>query len=407
MNVSRSSLTINSDNVSRTWIFLLFALVFSMSSGISAMEPPNSKTLASVAVLASEQIDGFTVTRINSDLKKPWGMDFLSGDRMLITEKSGSLMLVDLKTGQKTAIAMQKPDIEVFGQGGLLDVAIDPDFDNEPWVYLSYAAGDYSAETKGLYGTEVGRGKLEGNRLVDFKTLFIAQPKTSRSVHFGSRIIFNKTKHLFITLGDRGKRYESQNLSSHLGSVIRLNRDGSVPKDNPFVKTDNALKEIYSYGHRNIQGAIFDSVENQIWTTEHGPQGGDELNIVKPGLNYGWPKITYGKEYGTGRDIGDGVKHATIEPPILQWTPSIAPSGLAIYRGDLFPQWEGQLLAGALKYQLVSRVSFDGKKGIEQTRLFENEFGRIRDISVDTDGAIYLLTDSRAGELIKVTPGKK
>lgn len=389
------------------WRLIALISLGSMTSTVTAMENLTSTTSPAKA-FESEQVEGFTVTYIAKGINKPWGMDFLSDNRMLITEKKGSIWIVDLLTGVKTSVEMIKPNIDVIGQGGLLDIAVDPDFVKTPWIYLSYAAGDYSDETKGQYGTEVGRGKLVGQRLVEFETLFIATPKTSAGVHFGSRLIFDDKKDLFITLGDRGSRYESQKLSSHLGGVIRLHRDGSIPADNPFMKKSGALKEIYSYGHRNIQGAIFDPVEKRIWTTEHGPQGGDELNIVEASANYGWPKITYGKEYGSGRDIGEGEKHASIQEPVWQWTPSIAPSGLAIYRGDLFPKWQGQLLAGALKYQLVSRLAYDGNgKATEKQRMFEGKLGRIRDISVDSVGAIYLLTDNRKGALIKITPGQK
>lgn len=413
MNLSLLCTVIGFNKRPRILRFLLFVFVFFIPMKLMATERTKSNTsehldsLKHKEFLPSEQIEGFTVTRITKDLKSPWGMDFLPDGRMLVTEKDGHLVIVDLKTGLKTMVEMVKPNIAVKGQGGLLDVAIGPDFDKEGWVYLSYAAGDYSPETKGLFGTEVGRGRLAGNRLTEFETLFVAMPKTDRRTHFGSRLIFDDKKYLYITLGDRGKRYESQKLSSHLGSVIRLHRDGSIPNDNPFLKQKDALNEIYSYGHRNIQGAIFDSLNNRIWLTEHGPQGGDELNILKPGVNYGWPKITYGKEYGSGRDIGEGVDDASVEAPVWQWTPSIAPSGLAIYRGALFPEWDGQLLAGALKFKLMSRLSYDGKKAIEKQRLFEDEFGRIRDISVDSSGAIYLLTNSGSSELIKIVPGKK
>ena len=354
------------------------------------------------------ETERFTIETAVDNLNKPWGMDFLPNGRVIITEKGGNLWVADLRSGKKTKILMDKPDIAVKGQGGLLDVAIDPQFsDKKPWVYLSYSAEGKGADGDGLYGTEVGRGKLQDNKLVEFETLFVAQPKKTSSYHFGSRLVFDQDHHLYITLGDRGDRHEAQNTSNHLGGVIRLYRDGGVPKDNPFVANKKVPDEIFSYGHRNIQGAFFDVKTKRLWMTEHGPQGGDELNIVKPGLNYGWPKITYGKEYGSGRDIGDGVKGLGVEPPLWEWTPSIAPSGLTVYHGDMFPEWEGDILAGALKYQLLSRLRFDSGKVVEKERLFEGDFGRIRDVAVDKHGAIYMLTDDRKGQLLKVKSASK
>lgn len=344
----------------------------------------------------------FLLTTINNELTQPWGMDFLPGKKLLVTEKAGDIKLIDLTTGTLKDISGSKPESVVQGQGGLLDLAIDPDFKTNPWVYFSYAA-----KGEGGFGTEVGRAMLKENRLINFETLFVATPKKSSRYHFGSRLVFDDKKLLYISLGDRGDRHEAQNSNNHIGTIVRINRDGSIPKNNPFVTDKSIPDEIYSYGHRNVQGIVFDEENKRLWATEHGPQGGDELNIIKPGLNYGWPKITYGKEYGSGRSIGDGVTAKNIEAPLWQWTPSIAPSGLAIYRGDMFPAWKGNILAGALKYQLIARMSYNGKSVAEEERLFEQDLGRIRDVAVDEEGAVYVLIDSSKSEILKITPVNK
>lgn len=341
----------------------------------------------------------FIITTLTTSLDKPWGMAFLPNKQALITERPGGLILVDLETGEQKARIDGLPKITAIGQGGLLDVEIDPNFQKSPWVYVSYVASK-----NGLHGTEVGRGKLLNNKLVDFETIFIAQPKTSGGHHFGSRLVFDNKDHLFITLGDRGKRYEAQDTASHIGTIIRIHKDGGIPNDNPFAHNAKALSEIYAYGNRNVQGAALDPQSNQLWTHEHGPQGGDEINIIKAGINYGWPIITYGKEYGVGKDIGEGTHKKGMQQPIHQWTPSIAPSGMAIYNSDLFANWKGNILAGALKYQMLVRLSVNGNQVKEEERLFEKEFGRIRNVDIDEKGRIYLLTDSNNGQIIRIEP---
>lgn len=331
-------------------------------------------------------------------LDQPWGMAFLPDGGILITEKPGTLRR--FSNGQLQAEHISGlPAIVQHGQGGLMDIALHPDFANNRWVYLSYAAADDTG-----VGTEVGRGKLEGNALSNWQTLFRLQPKTSKKQHFGARLVFDRDGYLFITLGDRGQRKRAQNLNDHAGSIIRLYDDGRIPRDNPFVDHDAARPEIYSYGHRNQQGAALHPQTGQLWTHEHGPQGGDELNAIQPGANYGWPLITYGKEYGSGFSIGEGTEKPGITPPLYHWVPSIAPSGMTFYSGNKFPDWQGNLLIGSLKFQMLVRLEMKGEHVIREHRLLKNRLGRIRDVRQGPDGYIYLLTDASEGKLVRLEP---
>jgi glucose/arabinose dehydrogenase len=261
------------------------------------------------------------------------------------------------------------------------------------------------AGTNGKIGTEVGRGRLVDNQVTEWQTLFRLQPKSGTGRHFGSRLVFDRDHHLYITLGDRGERSRAQNLGDHAGSVIRLNDDGTIPDDNPFIRLSGAKPEIYSYGHRNGQGAaLFPSGE--LWMHEHGPQGGDELNILISGGNYGWPVITYGKEYGTGDDIGEGTHRPDVQQPVYYWVPSIAPSGMTFYDGDKFPRWRGNLFIGSLKFRLLVRLRLDGNKVVEEERLLKDRLGRIRDVRTGPDGYLYLLTDADNGKLVRLEPAQ-
>jgi glucose/arabinose dehydrogenase len=291
------------------------------------------------------------------------------------------------------------PTVAVHGQGGLMDVVLHPKFEDNRWVYLSYAAAG-----AGGVGTHVGRGRLEGLNLTQWQTLFRLEPKTNAGQHFGSRLAFDRADRLFITLGDRGERDRAQDLADPAGSVLRLLDDGRIPADNPFVKRKGARPEIYSYGHRNLQGAALHPQTGRLWTHEHGPQGGDEVNRVRAGANYGWPVITYGREYGSGFRIGEGTHKAGLQPPLHYWVPSIAPSGMAFYTGDRFPQWRGNLFVGALKAQLLVRLELDGERVVREERLLTGEIGRIRDVRNGPDGYLYLLTDQNPGALYRLEP---
>jgi len=349
----------------------------------------------------SEQAS-FAVERLTDGLEHPWGMAFLPDGRLLVTERPGRLRLVDADfeihpeplTGVPTAFAR--------GQGGLLDVVLHPDFADNNLVYLSYA---YLAE--GGAGTAVARGRLAERGLEDTEVIFQSNGLGSGGRHFGSRLLFDNDGYLFVTHGDRGERHEAQNLANHTGTLIRLHDDGRVPEDNPFVGRDDAMPEIFSFGHRNAQGIALHPETGVVWQHEHGPRGGDELNIIRPGgLNYGWPEVTDGVEYATGRSIGVDVDAApeAIETPVWVWTPSIAPSGMAFYDGDAFPEWQGNLLVGALAYQLLARLELDGEEVVHEERLLQGDIGRIRDVRVGPDGLVYLLTDAGNGGIYRLSP---
>ena len=329
---------------------------------------------------------------LTDQLDRPWSLAFLPDRSFLVTEKSGSLRIVS-ENGEVSSPIEGVPDISDAGQGGLLEVALHPDFTSNRWVYLSYSGGSLMEG----YGTEVIRAKLVGNRLTEHQQLFIAEPKIRSRRHFGGRLLFDGQGHLFIGLGDRGKRHEAQNPSNHIGTLVRLHDDGGIPADNPFVNTRNHRPEIYSYGHRNIQGMVIHPDTGDLWVNEHGPQGGDELNRIVAGKNYGWPVITFGAEYGTGFKIGEGTSKPGLEQPRHYWLPSIAPSGMAFY--------QNHFLIGALKFQLLAKLPIDnGELGVE-SRHFSGEWGRIRDVRVDKrddKALIYLLTDSKNGKLIRI-----
>ncbi|HZP87808.1 MAG TPA: PQQ-dependent sugar dehydrogenase [Burkholderiales bacterium] len=331
-------------------------------------------------------------------LENPWSLAFLPDGRMLVTERVGRLRLLDAN-GKALATVSGLPKIAEIGQGGLMDVALHPQFSDNHLVYLSYAGrGD------GGYGTEVVRGKLVENRLEDVRVIFKMEPKSQSGVHFGSRLVFDGKGHLFITLGDRGNKDRAQRLDDDAGSIVRLNDDGSIPQDNPFTKQAGARPELYTKGNRNVQGAAMHPDSGQLWADEHGPQGGDELNIIRAGANYGWPLVTAGVNYGTGTKIGEATSKAGMEQPIYTWSPSIAPSGMTFYTGDRFPQWKGNLLIGALRGRALVRLTLRGEAVQSEERMLVNDVGRIRDVRVGPDGLIYLLTDSSDGLLVRVEP---
>ncbi len=350
-------------------------------------------------VFESEE-HSFRVVEVASGLDHPWGLAFLPDGRLLVTERPGRLRTVTAGRLDPEPLA-GVPQVHASGQGGLLDVALHPDFRANGWVYLSYAAGNW-----GRAGTEVARGRLRGNRLERVEVLFRALPKSSGGRHFGSRLRFAPDGHLFISLGDRGDRHRAQNPGDHAGSIIRLRDDGTVPPDNPFVGVDGARPEIFTTGNRNVQGLAFDPKTGVLWSHEHGPRGGDELNVVRPGVNYGWPVISYGREYLTGIPVGEGTHRDGLAQPAHQWTPSIAPSGLAVYDGNRFPGWRGNLFVGALKFRLVARLVLDGERVVHEERLLGGRYGRIRDVRTGPDGLLYLLTDAPAplGALLRLEP---
>lgn len=338
-----------------------------------------------------------TVEKISGKLRNPWGMAFLPNGTILVTERRGRMKIIDPKDGSQRAVA-GLPEVAERGQGGLMDVVLHPQFKSNQWVYISF-----SAAGQGGIGTEVARGRLDDARLQDVKVLFRMRPKSGSGRHFGSRMVFDAKGVLYVTLGDRGERPRAQRLDDHAGSIIRINDDGTVPPDNPFVGRDNTLAEIYSYGNRNVQGAALHPDTGELWTHEHGPQGGDEVNIIRPGVNYGWPEVTYGVNYGIGTRIGDGTNKEGMAQPLHYWVPSIAPSGMAFYTGDAIPQWQGNLLVGSLKFATLVRLELDGEKITHEERLLPGELGRIRDVRQGPDGSVYLLTDSANGALYRLS----
>ena len=345
----------------------------------------------------------FAVEQLVGGLENPWGMAFLPDGGMLVTERPGRLRLVSADFELEPEPLAGVPTAFSRGQGGLLDVVLHPDFALNRLVYLSYA---YFAD--GAAGTAVARGRLAPGGLEETEVIFRSNGLGSGGRHFGSRLVFDEAGYLYVTHGDRGQRELAQDRSNHAGSVIRLYDDGRVPADNPFVGEAGVLPEIYTYGHRNPQGIARHPVTGALWTHEHGPRGGDELNIIEGGgLNYGWPMVSQGVEYATGLSIGLDEAPDGIEAPIWVWTPSIAPSGMAFYEGDAFPEWQGDLFVGALAYQLLARLELDGERVVHEERLLEGELGRIRDVRVGADGLVYLLTDAADGGIFRLKPADR
>jgi len=345
----------------------------------------------------SEQQD-FRAVTLARGLDHPWGMAFLPDGGILITERRGDLRLFKGGELQKAPIA-GTPEVEARGQGGLLDVALHPDFAENRLVYLSYAGAG-----PGGAGTEVARARFDGTRLEDLEVIFQAEPKTSGGAHYGSRLAFDREGLLYITLGDRRSYMEeAQKPSSHLGSILRVHDDGEIPADNPFVGVEGTKAEIFSYGHRNVQGLALRPADGRLWAHEHGPRGGDEVNLLKAGANYGWPAITYGIDY-SGAIISDKSEAPGMEQPVVYWDPSIAPSGMTFYDGDLFPQWRGDLFVGALAGRHLRRLEMEGDQVVGQEELLGGLRERIRDVRSGPDGHLYILTDAGNGRLIRLEP---
>ncbi|KNZ32788.1 MAG: oxidoreductase [Methylibium sp. NZG] len=359
------------------------ALAFLVTSATATAQEPRAVTVA-------------------SGLQNAWGLAFLPDGRMLVTERAGRLRIVqpDGRVGEPVA---GLPRIAVGGQGGLLDVAVDPKFADNALVYWSFSEPATTGD--GGNSTAVARGKLEGNRLSGVQVIFRQSPKVSSNLHFGSRLVFARDGRLFITLGDRFNRSDdAQTLDTHHGKIVRIEPDGRVPADNPFAGRAGALPEIWSYGHRNLQGAALHPQTGELWAHEHGPQGGDELNTVAAGKNHGWPVITYGRMYGTGFRIGDGTERADVVAPLTHWIPSIAPSGMAFLTSERYPGWKGNLFIGALRGTMLVRLELDGNKVAKEHRLLKPLGERIRDVRQGPDGWLYLLTDSSNGRVIRLEP---
>ena len=349
---------------------------------------PLSAYSASPRVIQSE-VATFMLEEVTSGLGIPWGMAFISDTRLLITEREGSIKLLDTQSKSLTPV-QGAPAVFARGQGGLLDVAVPPDFTPGDWIYFTFVR---NRDDEGI--TVLARAKLKSNTLVQWQDLLETRSATDSGRHFGSRIAFDEQGYVYFGVGDRGERPTAQDLTKHAGSVMRLFRDGRVPPDNPFNKRTDVLPEIWSYGHRNPQGMAYDFTHKRLWLNEHGPRGGDEINRVLPGRNYGWPVISYGKEYWGPVAVGEDTQREGMEQPVKQYTPSIAPGSLLLYTGDSFPAWRGNLFAGALKLQHLNRVTLseDGK-AIGEERLLTDLNERIRALVQGPRGWLYLSTDS-------------
>ena len=356
------------------------------------------RTLIATAMLTTLSLPtmatSINVEEIAVDLKNPWSIAFMANGDALVTERSGGLRMLT-KAGVLGPEISGLPDVAVVGQGGMLGVTLHPEFAQNQLVYVCLSVAD-----GGIRGSEVHRGKLVGNTLENATEIFVAQPKIDSAHHFGCRLVFDNDKKLFISLGDRTKQDESQSTDNHFGVVVRVNDDGSVPADNPFV--DGKAPEIFSYGHRNVQGMALHPENGAVWTHEHGPKGGDEVNILAKGDNYGWPKITYGVNYN-GSSITDKTAMDGMRQPLTYWDPSIAPSGMAFYTGDQFPEWKGNLLVGSLKFRYLNRLTLDGDKVLAQEELLKERNERIRDVKQAPDGSIYVLTDGVKGKVLRLT----
>lgn len=358
------------------------------SSEDTAQNTPVEEQILPQETLDLVENNSYTTEVVVEGIDIPWGIDFLPDESMLVTEKSGTLY--HIVNGKKTAIK-NVPAVYNRGQGGLLDIKVHPDFKNNNFIFITYA----SEEGEGKGGnTALIRAELKNNALENIKTLYKATPNTTRGQHFGSRIVIDDQGFIFFTIGERGNRDENpQDITKDGGKVYRLNSDGSIPKDNPFVGKENAKEAIWSYGHRNPQGMEINPETNTIWLHEHGPKGGDEINIPKKGLNYGWPSITYGKNY-SGTTITKDTSKPGMEQPVFYWVPSIAPSGMSFVTSDKYPNLKGNLLSGSLKFQYLEHNILDGENITKRERLLK-DIGRVRSVEEGPDGFIYIGVESK------------
>ena len=350
----------------------------------------------STFTIKSEGIS-INVEKIIEGLGVPWGMTFLTPNKLLVTERSGSILLLNLNTSKKI-ILENTPKVLHDGQGGMLDAAASPNYKKNGWIYFTYVK-----EVDGEGATVLARAKLKSNKFYDWKELLVSKSRTDESYHFGSRIAFDNDGHVFFGVGDRGVRPNAQNLTNHAGSILRLNLDGSIPKDNPFINKKNVLPEIWSYGHRNPQGLAFDSRYKRLWEIEHGPRGGDEINLIKSKANYGWPIISYGKEYWGPVAVGGGTHREGMEQPVKVYIPSIAPGSLMIYNSNTISKWKGNLFSGALKLRHINRIVLNSSgKVVKEERLLKSLDERVRSLAQSPDGKICFSTDS--GKIYLIQP---
>ena len=370
-------------------IRLQTAVLFLLFSAISCAENKKNNT--------DYSNNGYTHEVVVPNLYIPWGINFLPDGSMLITEKEGKL--IHFKEGTKNIIK-GLPKIKVLGQGGLMDVAIHPDYETNGWIYISYAS--VSDDGEGA-NTTIMRFKIENNTMMEKKVLYKAKPNSKKGQHFGSRIAFDAQGYMYFTIGDRGSRdLNPQNINRDCGKVYRLHDDGRIPVDNPFIRDKEAIKAIYSYGHRNPQGMEVNPQTGDIWTHEHGPRGGDEINIIESGKNYGWPVISYGINY-SGTKFTEISEKEGMEQPAHYWVPSIAPSGMTFVTGDKYPELKGNLLVGSLKFQYVNNCTLEGNKIVKEEKILEG-LGRVRSMEQGPDGYLYIGIENVG--VVKLIPKK-
>ncbi len=371
--------------------FALLAAGLAFGCGLAPEQGPPNGVLAESGVT-------YRVTTFATGLEHPWGIAFVPGEEaILVTERPGRLRIIREGRLEPEPVA-GVPEVWAGGQGGLLDVVAHPEFEENRWIYLTYSKPGQAGAT-----TAVARGRLENGRLTEVEDIFVADAWDRGGRHFGSRAVFDGDGYLWVTVGDRGQEEPSQDLRNHMGTTLRLNDDGTAPADNPFVDHPDAFDEIYSYGHRNAQGMVVHPESGDIWQNEHGPRGGDVVNRIVAGANYGWPDYSFGRHY-TMRGIPDPEPGTGIELPLLHWTPSIAPSGMVIYTGDAFPGWRGDLFVGALADRHLRRVRFEGTDPVEQELLLEDRGHRIRAVAEGPDGLLYLLVDASDAPILRVEP---
>ena len=366
---------------------------------ISGLIPPLLAVLLATALIpaSAASAEDFHLEVLSEGLEHPWSLVWLDDERILIAERAGRLRLFEQGRLHEQALS-GVPDSFVRAQGGLQDLLLHPEYADNGWVYLSLAQGDARANA-----TRVVRGRVDGLEWIDNEVVFTAQPFKATAVHYGARMAFMTDGTLLVSIGDGfNLREEAQRLDSHIGSIVRITDDGQIPADNPFLDRPDALPEIFSYGHRNAQGLVVDPETGLIWSHEHGPRGGDELNLIRAGANYGWPVATHGIDY-SGARISPFTRRPGMLDPLIVWTPAIAPAGMTQYRGDVFPDWQGDLLIAGLVGRSLRRVRIEGEELVSDEVIPLNINRRLRDVQVGPDGAIYVLTDEPNGALIRVT----
>jgi glucose/arabinose dehydrogenase len=374
----------------------VYVLIAAVGYGCSAVEEEGWSDLE----LRTEYQD-IKVTKVVGGLERPWAVAFLPDGRLLVTERPGRLNIVE--NGESTQVEGIL-EVRAINQGGMLDVSIHPGYEENGWVYLTFSKPGPDNET----ALAVVRGRLDGNHFVNIEEIFEQNRYSSPGRHYGSRIVWDNEGYMYVSIGDRGADPpRAQDNSDHAGTLLRLNDDGTVPEDNPYVGDDSVANEIFSYGHRNIQGIIINPDNNEIWATEHGPRGGDELNFVRATVNYGWPTASLGRDYGD--DTGfhahtEGRRAEGMEDPVYEFLPTLAPSGLALVTSDRFPRWEGNLLAGGLRSERIRRLVIQDREVVHDEEILTNQIGRIRDVREGPDGYIYVVTDENPGGVYRIEP---